>query len=141
MRLWTVHPKYLDPKGLVAVWREGLLAQKVLLGETRGYRRHPQLERFRAHQDPVAMIGSYLWSIHEESRAREYRFDQTKIVATPTDMAVEETEGQLLFEWQHLLAKLADRSPSLHQDLRSIVLPQPHPLFKIMPGPRQPWER
>jgi len=25
MRLWTLHPKYLDARGLVALWREGLL--------------------------------------------------------------------------------------------------------------------
>ena len=41
MRLWTLHPQYLDPRGLVALWREALLAQKVLLGRTRGYRAHP----------------------------------------------------------------------------------------------------
>ncbi|MDI3502728.1 MAG: hypothetical protein PWR13_285 [Archaeoglobi archaeon] len=28
MRLWSIHSKYLDAKGLVAVWREGLLAKK-----------------------------------------------------------------------------------------------------------------
>lgn len=43
MRLWSLHPQYLDAKGLVALWREGLLAQAVLAGQTRGYKRHPQL--------------------------------------------------------------------------------------------------
>jgi len=47
MRLWSLHPSYLDPQGLVAVWREGLLAQAVLRGQTTGYTRHPQLARFR----------------------------------------------------------------------------------------------
>ncbi|HKX52383.1 MAG TPA: pyrimidine dimer DNA glycosylase/endonuclease V [Nitrosospira sp.] len=37
MRLWTLHPRYLDTKGLVAAWREALLAQKVLSGLTSGY--------------------------------------------------------------------------------------------------------
>jgi hypothetical protein len=32
MRLWTLHPQYLDPRGLVALWRVALLAQQVLLG-------------------------------------------------------------------------------------------------------------
>jgi hypothetical protein len=141
MRLWTIHPKYLDSKGLVAVWREGLLAQKVLLGQTRGYRHHPQLERFRAHPDPVTMIASYLSSIHAEAAAREYRFDQSKIAAEPSSTVVEETEGQLVFEWQHLLAKLAVRAPSLHQQFLSITLPEPRSLFRIVPGPKQPWER
>ncbi len=34
MRLWTLHPKYLDPRGLVALWREALFAQAVLRGWT-----------------------------------------------------------------------------------------------------------
>jgi len=54
VRLWSVHPEYLDSRGLVALWREALLAQAVLRGETRGYRRHPRLARFRARPDPTA---------------------------------------------------------------------------------------
>ena len=141
MRLWTIHPRYLDAKGLVAVWREGLLAQKVLRGETRGYRNHPQLERFRAHPNSGAMIASYLRSIHAEAVARDYRFDFSKIVAAPVEVKAEETESQLLYEWRHLLAKLADRSPSMYRDFLSITLPEALPLFEIVPGPRQSWEK
>lgn len=37
MRLWSIHPRYLDTKGLVALWRETLLlAQAVLFGNTKG---------------------------------------------------------------------------------------------------------
>ena len=56
MRLWSIHPRSLDARGLVALWREGLLARKVLRGRTRGYRHHPQLQRFRDLRDPVAAI-------------------------------------------------------------------------------------
>ena len=87
------------------------------------------------------MIASFLSSILEESRARGYRFDGSKIVALPTDMAVVETEGQLLFEWQHLLVKLAVRAPSVHQQFHDLALPEAHPLFAIVPGPKQSWER
>jgi hypothetical protein len=141
MRLWTLHPRYLDAKGLVAAWREALLAQKVLGGATRGYRRHPQLERFRAHRDPPAMAASYLRPLHAESLARGYRFDASKIVRALPCATVEETDGQLLFEWSHLLAKLALRAPALHAELRSIARPEPHPLFTIVPGPRRLWEK
>lgn len=141
MRLWTVHPRYLDSKGLVAVWREGLLAQKVLLGRTRGYRHHPQLERFRAHPDSVAMISSYLEALHDEARDRCFRFDASKIETAPPCAPVEETRGQLLFEWRHLLGKLAVRSPSLHQEFQLIEMPEPHPLFSIVSGPMQTWEK
>jgi hypothetical protein len=141
MRLWTVHPRYLDSKGLVAAWREGLLAQTVLLGRTRGYRHHPQLERFRDHPDPLAMIASYLSALHDESVARSYRFDASKIEPAPRCTGVEETKGQLLFEWRHLLGKLADRSPSVHKEVQAIEMPEPHPLFAIVPGPKQRWEK
>ncbi|HSN68982.1 MAG TPA: pyrimidine dimer DNA glycosylase/endonuclease V [Thermoanaerobaculia bacterium] len=141
MRLWTVHPKYLDAKGLVAAWRESLLAQKVLRGETRGYRNHPQLDRFRAHSDPLAMAAAFLRPLHAEALARGYRFDQSKIAAATGCGAVAETEGQLLFEWGHLLAKLAVRAPERWRDLRSIERPDPHPLFTIVPGEKRDWEK
>jgi len=141
MRLWTIHPRYLDPSGLVAVWREGLLAQKVLAGETRGYRHHPQLDRFRAHPEPLAMVTSYLRELHTESVSRGYCFNSRKIMSAPVCKTVEETEGQLLFEWQHLLTKLSSRSPALEKALCPIEIPNPHPLFTIVPGPKQSWER
>ncbi len=141
MRLWTLHPRYLDAKGLVAAWRESLLAQKVLRGETRGYRRHPQLERFRLHDDPAAMIASYLRPLRAEALARGYRFDGSRIVSAASCGAVEETEGQLLFEWGHLLGKLAVRAPALHRELLSVAHPEPHPLFTIVAGPKRDWEK
>jgi hypothetical protein len=141
MRLWTLHPKYLDPKGLVALWREALLAQKVLAGGTTGYRNHPQLERFRGHPDPPAMIASYLRGVRAEALVRGYRFDASKIINQRSCGAVDETEGQLLFEWQHLLAKLAVRSPERHPELIPVRVPDPHPLFTIIPGPKRAWEK
>lgn len=141
MRLWTLHPRYLDAKGLVAAWRESLLAQNVLRGVTRGYRHHPQLERFWEHADPLAMIASYLSALHAESLTRGYRFDRSKILTTPAREPVRESEGQVLFEWRHLLEKLAHRSPELASDFRSIRRPDSHPLFTIVPGPRRAWEK
>ena len=75
MRLWTLHPKYLDRQGLLGLWREGLLAQAVLQGKTKGYRHHPQLARFQMHPDPVQAIAHYLREVHEEATRRGYNFD------------------------------------------------------------------
>jgi Pyrimidine dimer DNA glycosylase (EC 3.2.2.17)/DNA-(apurinic or apyrimidinic site) lyase (EC 4.2.99.18) len=61
MRLWSLHPKYLDKLGLLGLWRESLLAQKVLLGKTKGYKNHPQLIRFKKTEDPILYIGTYLY--------------------------------------------------------------------------------
>jgi hypothetical protein len=141
MRLWTLHPSYLDAKGLVALWREALLARKVLMGETRGYTRHPQLVRFRIHPEPPAMISAYLHGILAEAEKRGYRFDGTRIITQPFHGLVEETEGQLLFEWSHLLHKLESRAPSLYAEFSRIETPLAHPLFRIVQGDKREWER
>ena len=141
MRLWSLHPSHLDTKGLVALWREALLAQKVLMGETRGYTAHPQLIRFRAHPNPLAMIAAYLHGVLVEAEKRGYRFEGTRIATPPFLGQVEETKGQVYFEWLHLLSKLKKRAPALYEEYRRIELPGAHPLFKIVPGEKRDWER
>lgn len=142
MRVWSLHPRYLDQKGLVACWRETLLAQKVLLGETKGYRSHPQLVRFRAQPDPVAAVGVYLRGIHEESVIRGYRFDATKIVREGPVGLIAVTEGQLAHELAHLRAKLEVRDPARIAALPEAPgLPDPHPLFRVVPGGVEDWEK
>lgn len=112
MRLWTLDPQYLDAQSLIALWREALLAQKVLLGQTRGYRNHPQLARFRELHDPVAGIASYLAAVHAEALRRRYLFDASKIVVPRWPGQIEATTGQLAYEWTHLCRKLALRDPA-----------------------------
>ncbi|HTB33732.1 MAG TPA: pyrimidine dimer DNA glycosylase/endonuclease V, partial [bacterium] len=141
MRLWSLHPKYLDPQGLVALWREGLLAQTVLRGKTRGYRNHPQLERFKACADPVAAIGAYLAGVAAEADARGYRFDAGKIVSPGRHRAITVTRGQMKLEQAHLRAKLAKRNPGLAPALVKARPLRAHPLFKVAPGPFAAWER
>ncbi len=141
MRLWTVHPRFLDPKGLTAAWREALLAQKVLSGATRGYRRHPQLTRFREQADPSGAIAAFLACLADEARRRGYRFDTTKISRHTFTGQIPETDGQLLHEWKHLQRKLQARAPELARQLRDIAMPEPNPLFHIVPGKVRDWER
>lgn len=141
MRIWTVHPRYLDAKGLVALWREALLAQKVLRGETRGYRNHPQLSRFKESDEPQATIAAYLVSVHTESLARGYKFDASKIGSHRYQGRLAETEGQLGYEWEHLKRKLRQRAPDMYQQMKDIVKPTPHPLFEIIPGEVRSWEK
>lgn len=140
MRLWTLHPKHLDPQGLVALWREALLARAVLRGMTRGYTRHPQLERFQAHAAPRLAINAYLAVIHTEAAARGYAFDRTKVGPLRPVDPIPVASGQVDHEWRHLLKKLAIRSPLLFaacRDLRPVC----HPLFRTHPGPMASWER
>lgn len=141
MRLWTVHPKYLDPPGLVALWREALLAQAVLLGRTRGYTNHPQLMRFRVLPDPLAAICVYLQAVHHEAILRGYAFDLSRIVeAPPLARPVPETRGQLLYEWSHLGHKVRSRNPRWYALHHRGHLPTAHPLFRLVAGRIRSWE-
>jgi hypothetical protein len=141
MRLWTIHPRHLDTKGLLAAWREGLLAQKVLRGETRGYTRHPQLIRFQMQPAPLEVIATYLAGLAKEADRRGYAFDLDKIATRRFAGTLIETRGQLLFEWQHLKRKLRARTPELYRECRGLACPSAHPLFRIVPGPVRDWEK
>ncbi len=141
MRLWSIHPKYLDRMGLVALWREGLLAQKVLLGRTRGYTAHPQLARFRACSDPVRSIGCYLNEVLKEAGIRGYRFDGSKIIRRGPCRTINIHRGQIRYEWNHLQGKLKMRDRIRYTMNKTLVHPTPHPLFKVVPGGTEDWER
>ena len=142
MRLWTVHPRHLDAAGLVALWREALLAQAVLLGRTRGYTQHPQLARFRTAADPLACISTYLRAVADEATSRGYTFDSARIVTSGTPARpIAETRGQLMYEWEHLGRKLRNRSPAWYSERVADAKPTPHPLFRIVAGGIRDWER
>ncbi len=140
MRLWSIHPKYLDAKGLVALWREGLLAQKVLQGETRGYKNHPQLNRFKSKQDPLAAIGRYLYYVHKESLLRDYSFNLDKINKIKSRVKLNVNSGQIDFEKKHLLSKLKERDRSLYLKARNIKELDVNPIFRVVKGDIEEWE-
>ena len=138
MRLWTLHPRYLDAVGLVSAWRKALLARQVLRGRTKAYRNHPQLERFLAHAAPVSAINAYLLAIYQEAVARGYSFDKTKLGPVRNGARIRTTHGQLAYEWKHLRRKLAERCPERARRAGKLAA---HPLFRIVPGPVEAWER
>lgn len=140
MRLWSIHPKYLDAKGLVDLWREGLLAQKVLQGKTQGYRNHPQLDRFKKTRDPIVAIGKYLFHIHKKSLIRGYKFDLKKINEYRSRVKINISSGQVEFEEQHLLKKLKSRDRSLYLKIQKLIELDVHPIFCVVPGEIADWE-
>ena len=140
MRLWTLHPGYLDPRGLVALWREALLAQAVIAAKTRGYTRHPQLLRFLESPSPQAAISSYLRAVHVEASARAYSFDATKIGNAGDADTILASCGQLEYEWEHLQTKLRVRAPAWLERFSCTSRPEPHPLFHVVPGAVSAWE-
>lgn len=136
MRLWSLHPRYLDAKGLVALWREGLLAQKVLAGLTKGYRHHPQLARFYSQSDAQGAIAAYL----REATRRGYRFDASKIGQCAEGLHIAVTSGQMDYELTHLRTKLAVRDAAAWQRIAEVKQPEPHPLFVVVKGEVEDWE-
>jgi len=141
VRIWSVHPKYLDARGLVALWREGLLAQAVLKGETNGYVHHPQLIRFQERASPVGFIAEYLRGVHGEAVNRGYQFARAKISRSRASNRIAVTRGQLEFEWHHLLEKLRARDPKWLARMATVKNPQPHPLFRVVRGNVAHWEK
>jgi hypothetical protein len=141
MRLWSLHPQYLDSRGLVALWREALLARAVLRDRTHGYRKHPQLARFRAQATPLSAINAYLAALYAEAARRGYSFDRTKIGPVRKRVPMYLSTGQLQYEWQHLLAKLRRRAPALYRKWRRIRVPAAHPCFHLRCGGVAAWER
>lgn len=140
MRLWTLHPKYLDPKGLVALWRETLLAKHVLEGRTRGYVNHPQLWRFKQLPQPVDAINEYLSEIHHEALKREYNFDRSKINWDFRKTRIKVTRGQLAYEWKHLLKKLESRDTELFHGIKNKRKIEIVTMFDLVDGDVEHWE-
>jgi hypothetical protein len=143
LRLWSIHPKYLDRVGLVAVWREGLLAKRIFEGKIRGYRNHPQLLRFKGYKKPVDLIDAYLFQIYLEAKRRGYSFDYSKIRGVKLQGALTVTRGQLEYEFAHLLKKLETRDKKKFEELKGLNPKniEPTPLFRAIDGEVEKWEK
>ena len=141
MRLWSLHPGLLDTKGLVTLWREALLAKKVLQGKTKGYRRHPQLERFKKASKPLKAINHYLLEVWLEAEKRGHSFDRKKIGQNYNHSKIKVKRGQLEFEFEHLKEKLRKRAPAKYRQVLAVKRIKAHPLFKSVPGGIESWEK
>ena len=141
MRLWSLHPQYLDSQGLVALWREALLAQAVLAGKTKGYKHHPQLKRFRLAANPSAAMKRYLYFIYQEAKLRGYDFDRRKISGPVSRARLRVTAGQLRHELAHLKKKLRGRDIKKSKEISKIKAPRPHPMFSVVAGGIEDWEK
>ncbi|MEM0253120.1 MAG: pyrimidine dimer DNA glycosylase/endonuclease V [Candidatus Bathyarchaeia archaeon] len=143
MRLWSVHPKYLDYKGLVALWREGLLAKKVLSGCCKGYVNHPQLLRFKMYKKPVSLINAYLYQVYLEAERRGYKFNRAKVEPIILIGETTVTTGQLESEFYHLLKKLEIRDRQYFEELKKLSPKniEPNPVFRVIDGGIEKWEK
>jgi hypothetical protein len=145
MRLWSLDFKYLDRKGLLAVWRESLLAKKVLEGKTKGYKNHPQLIRFKNSKNPLKTINLYLYEIYKESVKRGYSFNLSKIKLyfnkNPEKFEkIPLTKKQLIFEFNHLLKKLEERDIIQYNKIVKTKKINPNNIFYLIKGEIENWE-
>jgi len=141
MRLWSIHPQYLDKKGIIALWREALLAKKVLSGKTKGYKNHPQLVRFKETKNSLKSINYYLAEIYQEAKKRKYNFSKDKIGSGTTKEKLSITSGQIEYEIKHLLIKLKKRDYEKYLEVKKIKKIKAHPLFMIRKGKIASWEK
>jgi hypothetical protein len=141
MRIWSLHPKYLDTKGLVALWRETLLAKNVLEGNTKGYKNHPQLLRFKNAEQPLQYINQYLQVVYNESLARGYNFNSGKFEKQASNIKVlNVSNGQLEYEWRHLLNKLKVRDIDRYNKFLKVNEIEVNPIFRVVEGGVEEWE-
>ncbi|MGB9937196.1 MAG: pyrimidine dimer DNA glycosylase/endonuclease V [Methanobacterium sp.] len=141
MRLWSLHPKYLDVKGLCGLWREAIMARNAILGIREGYKKHPQLERFKRQENPVIFIDTYLLNVYKESIARNYNFNRENFGNEFTKAQIEVTEGQMEYEFKHLKRKLKIRDNNKYEELKKVKFPDPNPIFNVIEGDIESWER
>ncbi len=141
MRLWSIHPKYLDQKGLVALWREALLAKKLLQGETNGYKNHPQLIRFKGANNSLKSINFYLSKVWQEANKRGYDFDKSKIDSDCQTEKIKINNDQLYYEFDHLLKKLKNRDYKKYKEIKDPKEIKAHPIFKVVDGKIEKWEK
>lgn len=139
MRIWSLNPELLDSKGLVALWRETLLAKKVLEGRTIGYKNHPQLIRFKNTEAPISYINTYLSEVFSEANKRGFNFDVTKFERVHNLPRLQITIGQLQYEYEHLALKIRNRDQKFYASFTTKTV-TPHPLFETTEGEIADWE-
>ena len=150
MRLWSIHPKYLDSKRLTAQWREALLCRKVLEGKTKGYKSHPQFLRAKNHSQPFYFINYFLYTIWQEATNRGYNYDKSKLIMELSEKyqcpfeSIEVTTGQLEYEYHHMQLKAGEFSSQYVINEEAFMnegFIEPNPCFVSIPGDIQSFEK
>jgi hypothetical protein len=98
------------------------------------------LFRFKTADNPQESIAAYLWFIADEADKRNFKFNRGKIVKNCDCRQIKVTEGQLEYEFRHLLSKLKVRDPKRYEELKAIKKIKYHPLFRKVDGDIEDWE-
>ena len=148
---------YLLPQGLAYEATEG--NRKRIAAETRVRAAKDQAERTEAERVAGTLSGLTLTlkgkageegklfgsitsqDIADALAGQGYSFDRRKIGPVRAVDSILVSAGQVACEWEHLLRKLSLRDPALYRRWRPVTRPRCHPLFRLRPGPVEPWER
>jgi len=120
------------------------LAKKVLEGQTKGYKNHSQLERFKNTHDPISYINYYLSGVFDQASMRKYKYDESKIDSFEVTEGISVNHKQVIYEFNFLQDKLFSRDIKqwkINESYREsgyIIL---HPLFYIKLGEIESWEK
>ena len=134
MNLWSFHPKYLDEKGLRAVWQDALFAQNVLSGRIKDHRKYyPQLMKFNNYFEPLAAIGAYLGFIYDDGVERGIIFQEHKIMHRSKRENIFQVDRERLEdEFEQYKRKMQTVSMLQTAKLRQVSKVEPHPIFEVV---------
>lgn len=154
MRLWTIHPKYLDGKRLTSQWKEGIQMMHIWkeIGENPepakrlGYVSHPQVRRLSnllvADSGLISLLlHQHLTAVHEESVQRSYSFNKKLIDDLAPDCKnapkVYVTMGQVAYEFALMATKNNEWSQKVAIDPYMLC----NPIFQVVSGSIESWEK
>ena len=115
----------------------------MLAGLTKGYKNHPQLDRFYAHENALEAVNAYLAEVYAEGRARGYKFDAAKVgefdERNLAKIAV--SRGQIEYEFAFLQKKLKSRDVKAYERNLSVKNIEIAGVFEEVAGGIEPWEK
>jgi hypothetical protein len=141
MRIWSIHPKYLDSKELLNLWNETIQAKNEFLTKFSGHFSNKQLERFLDLKNPLEAINSYMSSIYREAVKRDFSVDDSFMDWDFDDsIQIPVTAGQISHEISKLKSRLRERDEKKLQKLNGRTFLELHPIFYSVPGTIEEWE-
>lgn len=84
--------------------------------------------------------------IYEEARKRSYCYNKSKIVKAAEKVEpIKITKGQILYEFHILKERVKGRDPKKYKEVLELERkgrrPKSHPLFVVIEGEVEPWEK
>ena len=139
-RIWSLHPKYLDGIEIFFLWRNCIMAKKILDGTEKVNRKFPHLARFESSSNPIGAINIYLSEVYKIASTHGKNFKLDKFDDSFKDISLNVTKGQMEYEVELFKKKLRNRSSDTNALIFKIKIIEPNPLFKVVEGNKEAWD-